>query len=36
MKSIPEIYKTAGIEFNFSQAYVKELADFVKNELEKI
>ena len=36
MKSIPEIYKTAGIEFNFSQAYVKELAYFVKNELEKI
>ncbi len=36
MKSIPEIYKTAGIEFNFSQAYVKELADFVKNELNKL
>ncbi len=35
-KSIPEIYKTAGIEFNFSQPYVKELANFVKNELEKI
>ncbi|HEY0030384.1 MAG TPA: M3 family oligoendopeptidase [Bacteroidia bacterium] len=35
-KSIPEIYKTAGIEFNFSQAYVKELADFVKKELDKL
>lgn len=35
-KSIPEIYKAAGIEFNFSQAYVKELADFVKNELDKL
>lgn len=35
-KSIPEIYKTAGIEFNFSQAYVKELADFVKSELDKL
>lgn len=35
-KSIPEIYKTAGIEFNFSQEYVKELADFVKKELEKL
>lgn len=35
-KSIPEIYKTAGIEFNFSEAYVKELADFVKNELDKL
>lgn len=35
-KSIPEIYKTAGVDFNFSQAYVKELADFVKNELDKL
>ncbi len=35
-KSIPEIYKTAGIEFNFSQGYVKELAEFVKSELDKI
>lgn len=35
-KSIPEIYKTAGIEFNFSPAYVKELATFVKTELEKL
>jgi oligoendopeptidase F len=35
-KSIPEIYKAAGVEFNFSQEYVKELAQFVKGELEKI
>ncbi len=35
-KSIPELYKAAGIEFNFSQMYVKELADFIKSELEKI
>ncbi|MES2139261.1 MAG: M3 family oligoendopeptidase [Bacteroidota bacterium] len=35
-KSIPEIYKAAGIEFNFSREYVKELADFVKSELGKI
>ncbi len=35
-KSIPEIYKTAGIEFNFSQEYVNELATFVKAELQKI
>ena len=35
-KSIPEIYKEAGIEFNFSKSYVKELADFVKEELAKI
>jgi oligoendopeptidase F len=35
-KSIPEIYKTAGIEFNFSPAYVKELAAFIKSELDNI
>ena len=32
-KSIGELYKTAGIEFNFSQEYVKELADFIKAQL---
>lgn len=35
-KTIKEIYETAGIEFNFSAAYVKELADFIKSELEKL
>ena len=35
-KSIGEIYETAGIKFNFSASYVKELADFVKEELSKI
>jgi oligoendopeptidase F len=35
-KSIPEIYKTAGIEFNFSESYVNELATFVKAELKKL
>lgn len=35
-KSIPEIYKAAGIKFDFSPAYVKELMDFVKAEYEKI
>ncbi len=35
-KTIPEVYKTAGIEFNFSPAYVKELADFVKAEYDKL
>lgn len=35
-KTIKEIYETAGIEFNFSATYVKELADFVKSELEKL
>lgn len=36
MKTIPEIYAAAGIRFDFSQAYIKELMDFVKAEIEKI
>ncbi|OCX54151.1 oligoendopeptidase F [Mucilaginibacter sp. PPCGB 2223] len=35
-KTINEIYETAGIKFDFSAAYVKELAAFVKGEMEKI
>lgn len=35
-KSIPEIYKAAGIKFDFSPAYIKELMDFVKAEYDKI
>lgn len=35
-KSIPEIYQTAGIAFDFSQDYIKELVTFVQNELQKI
>ncbi|WP_395627506.1 M3 family oligoendopeptidase [Daejeonella sp.] len=35
-KTIKEIYETAGIEFNFSAEYVKELADFVKAELKDL
>ena len=35
-KSIPEIYHAAGIQFNFSQGYVKELLTFVKGELSKL
>lgn len=35
-KTIPEIYKAAGIEFNFSPEYVKELAEFVKSEYDKL
>ena len=31
-KPIPEIYKTAGIEFNFSEVYINELLQFVLNE----
>ncbi|WP_131535730.1 M3 family oligoendopeptidase [Pedobacter nototheniae] len=35
-KPMNEIYETAGIKFDFSATYVKELADFVKQELEKL
>lgn len=35
-KSIPEIYKTAGIEFNFSQGHISKLADFIRKELESL
>lgn len=35
-KTIPELYKAAGIKFDFSPAYVKELADFVKEEYRKL
>jgi oligoendopeptidase F len=35
-KTIKEIYETAGIEFNFTASYVKELADFVQAELDKL
>ena len=35
-KSISEIYETAGIKFDFSSNYVKELAEFVKDQLSKI
>jgi oligoendopeptidase F len=35
-KDMKTIYETAGIEFNFSAGYIKELMDFVKNELEKL
>jgi oligoendopeptidase F len=32
-KPIPEVYKAAGIEFNFTGSYIKELMDFVWKEL---
>ncbi|HJN63620.1 MAG TPA: M3 family oligoendopeptidase [Flavobacteriales bacterium] len=35
-KTIGEIYETAGIKFDFSADYVKELADFIKDELSKL
>ncbi|MEY2647118.1 MAG: hypothetical protein RL158_1094 [Bacteroidota bacterium] len=35
-KTLPELYKTAGIEFNFSPSYVKKLMDFTNSQLEKL
>ena len=35
-KTIAEIYETASIKFDFSASYVKELADFIKDELNKL
>ena len=35
-KTLPELYKTAGIEFNFSPDYVKKLMDFTNMQLEKL
>ena len=32
-KTIGEIYLTAGIKFDFSLSYIKELTAFVENEL---
>jgi oligoendopeptidase F len=36
MKTIPEIYKAAGIRFDFSKAYIRELMKFVREELSKV
>lgn len=36
MTTIPELYKAAGIRFDFSQKYISELMGFVKDELGKI
>ncbi len=35
-KTLPELYKTAGLQFDFSPAYVKNLMDFTNQELEKL
>jgi oligoendopeptidase F len=35
-QQIPEIYQTAGIEFNFSEKYIQDLAQFLKKELENL
>ncbi len=33
---VNELYKTAGVNFDFSEEYVNELVDFVREELERI
>ncbi|MFM8911548.1 MAG: M3 family oligoendopeptidase [Flammeovirgaceae bacterium] len=33
LKSIPEIYRAANIQFDFSRAYIKELMDFVRDQM---
>ena len=35
-KSIPEIYSTAGIKFNFTTEHIKNLADFVEDQLAEL
>jgi oligoendopeptidase F len=35
-KPIADIYKTAGIRFDFSEEYIKDLVHFVKSELDKL
>lgn len=35
-KTIPEIYRAAGIQFNFDEMYVKELANFINEQLIKL
>jgi oligoendopeptidase F len=35
-KTLPELYKTAGLEFDFSPAKIKVLMDFVKSEMDKL
>ena len=35
-QSIPTVYEAAGIRFDFSEKYIKELVDFVRIELKKL
>jgi len=35
-KTLPELYKTAGLEFDFSPGKIQVLMDFVKEEMDKI
>jgi oligoendopeptidase F len=35
-KTLPELYEAAGLKFDFSSAYIKQLMDFVENELKEL
>ncbi|MCU0428605.1 MAG: M3 family oligoendopeptidase [Cytophagaceae bacterium] len=35
-KSIPEVYQAAGIRFDFSRSYIRELMQFVRTEMEDL
>ncbi|ASZ10145.1 M3 family oligoendopeptidase [Chitinophaga pendula] len=35
-RTLPELYKAAGIRFDLSPAYIKELADFVQQEIQPL
>ncbi|MGM0640959.1 MAG: M3 family oligoendopeptidase [Thermotogota bacterium] len=35
-KSIPELYETAGIKFDFSEEYISDLVEFIKKEIEEV
>lgn len=35
-KTLPELYKTAGLTFDFSPERIKTLMDFVSREMEKL
>ena len=35
-KTLPELYKAAGLEFNLTPAYIKTLMEFVKNEMDQL
>ncbi len=36
LRTIPEIYRAAGIKFDFSKPYIRELMNFVREEMAKI
>ena len=35
-RTLPELYKTAGLEFDFSPSHIKVLMDFVSEEMKKL